>query len=358
MDIQNYLAEKKELVWEQINSYLTLYQQEDLSQIQKGNVSDWQEYLPLLEQHWKVMREYPERRGKYIRPGILLLMTEVLGENVTKAINTAAAMQVSEDWILIHDDWEDGSMERRGGKALHRMYPEEIAINAGDGLHHIMNRILYENINILGVTLAQKVFDEFSKMLSRTILGQYVELYWTLNNKQNMSDENVYFTVSGKTVYYTIAGPLRLGAIIAGASNIQLDLLFDFGYSLGTCFQIKDDILDLTSDFSGLKKQNLNDLYEGKRTIMLAHLMRNANKEELNYINSILQKPRDEKKLEEVEEIKKLMEHYGSIGYAQKKAELFANEALQKLDAMDFLINPQGKELFTEMVEFILHRTR
>lgn len=62
-----------------------------------------------------------------------------------------------------------------------------------------------------------------------------MELSWTIDNKQDMSDEDVYFTVSGKTVYYTIAGPLRLGAIIAGASEEQLDLLFDFGYALGTC---------------------------------------------------------------------------------------------------------------------------
>ena len=357
MEIQDYLKQKKELVWSRIDQYLTQYQEEDLSQLKKSNVGDWQKYLPLLKEHWWIMREYPERKGKYVRPGILLLMVEAMGGSVADAINTAAAMQVSEDWILIHDDWEDDSMERRGGKTLHRMYPQTIAVNAGDGLHDMMHRILYENIDILGASRAREVFHEFSKMLSRTIFGQYVELFWTIDNKQNMSDEDVYFTMSGKTVYYTIAGPLRLGAIIAGATKSQLDLLFDFGCSLGICFQIKDDILDLTSDFSGMKKQNLNDIYEGKRTIMLAHLMRMADRTELDYINSILQKSRIDKKTEEVEEIKRLMISYGSIEYAQEKAEWFAGEALRKLDAMDFFVDTKWKGLFTEMVEFILHRT-
>lgn len=185
-----------------------------------------------------------------------------------------------------------------------------------------------------------------------------MELSWTIDNKQDMSDEDVYFTVSGKTVYYTIAGPLRLGAIIAGASEEQLDLLFDFGYALGTCFQIKDDILDLTSDFSGQKKQSLNDIYEGKRTIMLAHLMRTVNKQELDYINSVLQKQRNFKTQKEVEEIKRLMEFYGSINYAKEKAELFAGKALEILNGMDFFVNTKWKDLFIEMIEFILHRTK
>lgn len=121
MNIQDYLREKRELVWRQIDNYLLQYQREDLLQLKKGNSCHWEAYLPLLEKHWEIMREYPERKGKYIRPGILLLMVEALGGDVNKALNTVAAMQISEDWILIHDDWEDGSMERRGG---HRRYIE------------------------------------------------------------------------------------------------------------------------------------------------------------------------------------------------------------------------------------------
>ena len=67
---------------------------------------------------------------------------------------------------------------------------------------------------------------------------------------------------------------MRLGAIIASTTPDQLEHIYQFGKLTGYLFQIKDDLLDLTSDFQGLKKQTGNDIYEGKRTIMLAHLFR------------------------------------------------------------------------------------
>jgi geranylgeranyl diphosphate synthase type II len=188
-------------------------------------------------------------------------------------------MQMSEDWILIHDDWEDGSLERRGKPALHHLVSSEIAINAGDTLHECMHRVLCENFRLLDVDLARKVQHEFFLMLGRTTFGQYAEIKWTQDNKDDMTEEDVLFTVSGKTVYYTIAGPLRLGALLAGATDEQLQRIYKFSYPLGLCFQIRDDVLDLTGDFEGQKKQKLNDIFEGKRTLILLHLLSHCSPE-------------------------------------------------------------------------------
>ena len=172
-----------------------------------------------------------------------------------------------------------------------------------------------------------------------------------------MSDEDVLFTISGKTVYYTIAGPLRLGAILAGANEEQLKRIYEFSYPLGLCFQIRDDVLDLTGDFECQKKQKYNDIFEGKRTLILLHLLRNCTPEERERIEATLSKPREEKSEAEVQYIRDLMDHYGSISYAESEAERYAAQALDLLPSIDF-IRDNYCELFRQMVEFILRRGR
>lgn len=349
----NYLGERREEIWKYIESCLAEYKQTDKEILRMMGQSM---YDGLLEEHWSIVEDYPRRKGKYLRPGLVLLMAEALGVKKEKALCTAAAMQTSEDWILVHDDLVDRSLERRGEKALHRIVGEEIAVNAGDTLHECMHRILNRNYGILDTALASRVQQEFFRMLSRTCFGQYAEIKWMQEDRQDMTEADVIFTISGKTVYYTIAGPLRLGAILAGASDEQLHKIYEFSYPLGLCFQIRDDVLDLTSDFEGLKKQVCNDIYEGKRTLILLHLLRTAKGEELEKIQSILAKPRELKTLDEVLYIKKKMLDHGSISYADGLAEKYAAEAMAKLDNIDFIWDGKFKELFRSMVEFILKR--
>ena len=83
---------------------------------------------------------------------------------------------------------------------------------------------------------------------------------------------------------------MREGAIIAGATPDQMEKIYQFGKLTGYCFQIKDDLLDLTSDFQGLKKQTGNDIYEGKRTIMLAHLLRTISGSDKTKLDDIFSK--------------------------------------------------------------------
>lgn len=351
---KDYLNQQKERVGHVVDDSLRQFKAEDW---QTMLMMGQEAYAALFDEHWALVDDYPTRRGKYLRPTLVLLMAEALSGSSDKAIYTAAAMQMSEDWILIHDDWEDGSLERRGKPALHRLVSSEIAVNAGDTLHECMHRLLSMNYSHLDVALARRVQQEFFLMLGRTCFGQYAEIKWTQENKNDMSEADVLFTVSGKTVYYTIAGPLRLGAILAGATDQQLRCIYDFSYPLGLCFQIRDDVLDLTGDFEGQKKQSLNDIYEGKRTLILLHLLRHCTAEERQRIETILSRPREEKTAAEVQYIRDLMDRYGSIRYAESEAERYAAQAMEKLETVDF-IQESYLPLFRQMVEFILRRGR
>jgi len=351
IDFKKVLEEKKEIVWREIEKYLRgLRRFPDYCQVPS-------KYQSLLYFHQKITSEYPQRKGKYVRPTLVLLTASAMGFSEKKAIKTAAAMQVSEDWILNHDDVEDDSLERRGKPTLHRLYGKELAINAGDALHVLMWKILWDNREVLGEKKAGEIAEEFFRMLNRTTLGQTIEIYWTRKNKIDLADKDILLILESKTAYYTIAGPMRLGAILAGASQKQLEAIYEFGKPLGYCFQIRDDILDLTSDFAGLKKQTGNDIYEGKRTIMLAHLLRTARGEDKKRLLKIMAKKREEKTAKEVGWVIDLMKRYGSLVYAQKLAEKFAQEALEIFEKkLKFLKYQPARDQLKAGVDFILKR--
>lgn len=347
------LKSKKEVVWSEIEDYFQcLLTSDNLSRISN-------KYNKLVDFHKEIVEEYPRRQGKYLRPSLVILTAEAMGiDNPKNAIKTAAAMQVSEDWLLIHDDVQDSSLERRGKPALHRLYSKELAVNAGDALHILMWKILFNNLELVGYEKGIRIFNEFYAILARTALGQTVEIKWTQENKLDLKDEDVLFILEGKTGYYTVAGPLRLGAILAGANEEQLSKLYQFGILLGYCFQIKDDLLDLTSDFDGLKKQQGNDIYEGKRTIMLMHLLRNAKGKDADKLKKIFEKSREDKTEKEVEFVINLMKKYGSLNYGKKMTQRYAKEAENYFEEnLDFLSEQPARTHLKSFINFVVTRT-
>ena len=84
-------------------------------------------YQPLVDFHSQMSGIYPKRMGKYFRPSMVMLTGEAMGVDRSLLLNTAAAQQLSEEWILIHDDMEDDSAQRRGESALHHLYSKNRA---------------------------------------------------------------------------------------------------------------------------------------------------------------------------------------------------------------------------------------
>ncbi len=232
--IQDTLEKTKKLVWPEIEKYL----KDPAYPIQFAVPLKYQKEIGL---YWKINRDYPERKSKYLRPTLVLLIAEALGASANQVIKTAAAMQLSQEWMLIHDDIEDNSEKRRGKPSLHKIYGNELAINAGDALHMIMWKVISDQ-NSKAIT------EEFFKILSRTALGQGVEQIWTNKGDKTIEDDKYFFVADGKSGYYSIAGPMRLGAIVAGASKDEIEKITEFGLYLGRCFQLVDDILDRQQD--------------------------------------------------------------------------------------------------------------
>jgi geranylgeranyl diphosphate synthase type II len=306
---------------------------------------------------YDMMREYPSRPGKGLRSSLCILTCEAFGGDVKKVLQTAAALEIFQNWILIHDDIEDYSEMRRGEPVLHRKYGVPLAINTGDALHGKMWQLLMENRSVLGQQTTMEVIAEFLRMINETTEGQQVELSWVDRNRWNLAEDDYYLLCNKKTAWYTCVCPCRLGAIIAGVDQEKIDTLIPFGSSLGIAFQIQDDILNLKGNEQKYGKERGGDILEGKRTLMLIHLLNKAEGSDRRQVLEIMGRSRDERAQSDVGAILNMMEKYGSIKYAELKAKEYADEAKRLFDDIfrDVQVS-QPRLLLADLISFMIRR--
>ncbi|MFW9855134.1 MAG: polyprenyl synthetase family protein [Candidatus Thorarchaeota archaeon] len=339
----------KDIIWPIIEEYISPKPLPSLSPL----------LMPEIEElFWKQVSDYPRRGGKYIRSSLIILTCEALGGSREEAKYTAAAMEICQNWALIHDDVEDDSKKRRGKPALHYVYSTNHAINAGDGLHVMMWGLLGRNLEVLNPNICRMVFQEFYNMMLRTVVGQAADL--TLRNSTDLTIDDIYYIMDGKTGYYTIGGPMRLGAIIAGYDPHDPDNkeLFkninSFAVNLGRAFQIIDDLLDLTTDFEGLKVKG-NDIQEGKRSILLVKLFQKATDKDYQDINNIMKKTPGSRTEAEIRKILSFMDEYGIFEETRSIANELARKTREILNNLPF--HKESLELMDLLVQFLVSRT-
>ncbi|MCS7116428.1 MAG: polyprenyl synthetase family protein [Nitrososphaerota archaeon] len=313
--------------------------------------------IPEVKYLYEMMRDYPSRRAKGLRSSLCMIVCEAFGGDPRSALITAAAIELFQNWILIHDDIEDDSDMRRGAPTLHKKYGIPLALNVGDALHGRMWECLLKNREIFDDRKVCNIISEFSRMVNETTEGQHIELMWIANNRWDLTEEDYYRLCEKKTSWYTCITPCRLGAIIANAPSEKLDELIPFGRSLGIAFQITDDILNLESDVDKYGKETFGDIWESKRTLMVIHLLKVCNSDERERVLKIMSKKRWEKKDSEVFEIYRLMKSLGVIEYARKKSMDFASEAMRYFDSIfGDLPEVNAKQTLREIIKFMIMR--
>ena len=289
---------------------------------------------------YAMMRDYPERGGKGVRGSMCLLWCELFRGKREDALITAAALELFQNWILIHDDIEDESDLRRGLPALHKKYGVALSINAGDALHGKMWELLLTNRDSLGSELSIRILSEFCTMLNETTEGQQMELLWTTSGNWNITERDYLLMVTKKAAWYTCISPARMGVTLTSATLSPEDhenlmaRLVSLGTDLGIAFQIVDDVLNLTAEPRKYGKEILGDLFEGKRTLMLIHLLNNCSTLEKNRVIATLSQPRQKKSRKEVLKVFELMEKHGSVDYAKVAARKYSESALSQYDKL------------------------
>ncbi|MDE1857802.1 MAG: polyprenyl synthetase family protein [Thaumarchaeota archaeon] len=305
---------------------------------------------------YRMMRDYPARPAKGMRPFLCVTACRAAGGGEDDAILTAACIELFQNWILIHDDIEDGSELRRGSPALHMSYGVPLALNAGDALHARTWEALLRNVPRLGLQRTFSVLGEFSRMVNETTEGQHMELGWVVRKRWDLTEKDYFEMCTKKTSWYTVASPCRLGAIVAGAKAGVLADLKEFGTSLGVAFQIQDDSLNLTGDEKKYGKAKSDDILEGKRTLILLRLLSEAGQGERDRVVAIMGKVRAKKTEKDVAYVLSLIEKYDAVGYARKRAAELLKDALATLKGVAWEGDKDAAALLAAFARFAVER--
>jgi len=295
-------------------------------------------YIPFREpkDFYSIARDYIDRQGSYRRPGLVLLTGQLFGASIDELILPASAEQLSEDWILMQDDAEDDSDLRRGKPAIQKLHGWVHAVNASNLGHMAMWKMLNDYTIKYGAEKGKRLYDKFYDMLEYTVAGQHIENEFIHNTKAlSKASESLYFRIAdSKTCYYTVYGPMQIGAILAGKPDSMLEKLKEIGENAGVAFQIADDILDMTCDEKKFGKKNFGDLYEGKLTLIILHAYENANQQEKEKIDSIYKKDRSQKTASDIDFLKEMIDKYDGLGYAKGIAEKYGKNAESQVKAL------------------------
>ncbi len=271
--------------------------------------------------------DYPTRGGRSLRASLCIASARVFGASIEQAINSAVALELLHNAFLVHDDVEDESEERRGRPALHVLHGVPIAVNVGDALAVMSLRPLIDNRRTLGTRVALSVLEETERMARESVEGQALELTWRRSNTLTLTSEDYLRMILKKTCWYTCIYPCRIGALIGTRDTHDLDRFVRFGFFVGAAFQIQDDLLNLIGDRKRYGKELNGDLWEGKRTLMLIHVLNRADPDERARLSSLLRKGRSRRTANDVRWMRARMDAHGSIDFARQTAHGLAGAA-------------------------------
>jgi len=284
----------------------------------------------LRRELYDLVADYPERGGRALRASLCVASARAFGASTVDALNSAVALELMHNAFLVHDDVEDESSERRGRPTLHSSHGVPIAVNVGDALAVLSLRPLIQNVARLGSWLSLRVLEETERMARESVEGQALELWWRQHNVVALDEANYLQMVLKKTCWYTTISPMRIGALIGTQGGAELDRYVRFGFFVGAAFQIQDDLLNLVGDPARYGKELNGDIWEGKRTLMVIHLLNAAGARDRTRLLHLLGLPRLARTGEQVEWVRERMDHYGSIDYARQLAHGLAGAALHE----------------------------
>jgi geranylgeranyl diphosphate synthase type II len=305
---------------------------DDVSRLVRRHMLD---AIPDGEPHrwlYRVARVYPSRPGKALRPALCVATSRAFGGNDGQILPVAAAIELLHNAFLVHDDIVDGSQRRRGRPTLPCEFGVGLALNAGDALAVLANQILRRHAACMDAGLADRLLDEFDRMALRTLEGQATELGWRRDRVQELGPEDYLDLIMHKTCWYTTVHPLRVGALTGSDGVADLVPMARFGFFLGAAFQIQDDLLNLLGTEQEYGKEIGGDLYEGKRTLPLIHLLRTARGDDRQTVDDYLRLERSERTAAMVSEIRGLLHDYGSMEFAAAYAQGIAGAALDAFE--------------------------
>jgi octaprenyl-diphosphate synthase len=281
--------------------------------------------------------------GKRLRPALLLLASRMLRYDGYRDVVYAAVIEFIHTATLVHDDIIDEAAIRRGRTSINYRWGNHLSVLVGDYLYmHSMRLALAEgNLDVLRL---------LSNVTIRMIEGEILGL--EQNGRTDLSVDD-YFDVVNRKTAGLFGACCRIPGYLVDLPESTASALFNYGYNLGICFQVIDDMLDFTSSTEVLGKPALSDLKEGKLTLPLILTMPHVTPGERETITRVA----SEKSFDGMNppEVIEIVRKYGAIEKSRQIASDYANRARLALEP--FADSP-AKEALETALDFVMERNR
>ncbi|HEX5554966.1 MAG TPA: polyprenyl synthetase family protein [Chitinophagaceae bacterium] len=222
--------------------------------------------------------------GKRVRPVLCLMGNELFEELSDDAYAVAAAVELFHNFTLVHDDIMDQAPLRRGKPAVHKKYGEDSALLAGD----VMLVYAYGQINQIDERYLKRIIEVFSRTAGEVCEGQQLDMDYAALPLDQV-DMEAYMGMIALKTSVLLAGSLKMGGILGGGSEGNLDHLYAFGKNMGIAFQIHDDYLDAFGDPLKFGKQPGGDILVNKKTFLLLKAWEQGSQAQCDEIRGLLQ---------------------------------------------------------------------
>ena len=284
--------------------------------------------------------------GKRLRPVLTLMTAEFFGASIKSAMNAALAVELFHNFSLIHDDIMDDAPLRRGKETVHEKWDLNTGILSGDAML-ILAYQLFEDYK-------PEMFRQLAKLFSKTALevceGQQYDVDFETRDDVTISE---YIKMIDFKTAVLIGAAMKMGAIVADASESCKEHIYEFGRNLGIAFQLQDDYLDAFGDPETFGKQVGGDIIVNKKTFLyLTALQGSSVSEREKLITLFSQSPEDP--TEKIEVVKELFISTGAAKASINEMEKYTEKANALLEKID--LSEDKKAAFRSFGDWLMKR--
>ncbi len=308
-DFKTYLAHSGKNIQQEIEKALT-----SLSQANSQLTTEYKLFSESMQ------------GGKGIRGMLVKLGYRIAVDKENSEINkVAAAFEILHASLLIHDDVIDKSLIRRGRPTAYKAlggnhYGISQAICLGDTGFFLATKLIAESR--FDSELKVRVLSLFSEIVMDTITGEMLDVKLSLAD-QEKREEDVLTIHKLKTAYYTIVGPLTIGALFGQANSTKIRAIKQFGEYIGMAFQIQDDVLGTFGEEKAVGKSTTSDIEENKNTLLIAYALEKATIVQRKILNKHYGKGKITSS--QYAAVKKVFIDTGALAYSQMKTKEYIN---------------------------------
>jgi geranylgeranyl diphosphate synthase type I len=292
--------------------------------------------------------KYQERTvGKRLRPTLCLFACEAVGGDYHRALPIAAAIELIHNFSLIHDDIQDGDIQRHHRPTVWYLWGKEKALYAGNAMHILANLAL-KRVKGVSYPLQLQLTHLLEESCLEMIIGQFLDVSY--ESRMDISVE-AYLEMIKKKTAALIACSLKSGAMLGTNATGVIDAFYHCGQNLGIAFQIKDDILGIWGDEVETGKPLASDIKRKKKSLPIVYALERAQGKVKEEMKDIYQGEIGER---EVTAVLGILNCLHAHQYAQRLVEEYSQRAVVGLKEVK--LSSRAQREMEEIVHFLVGR--